>query len=107
MDYYDLGSHSRKITTTSTEAQLWFDRGLIWTYGYNHEEAIACFKRALEQDPGCAMAHWGLAYAVGPNYNIPWHLLDPKSKAENLATAYDHSKAPWRTWPGPRRSNRR
>ena len=92
MSYYDLGSHSRKITTTSPAAQLWFDRGLIWTYGYNHEEAIACFKRALREDPSCAMAHWGLAYAVGPNYNIPWHLLDPKSKADNLATAYDHSK---------------
>ena len=40
-DYYDLGSYSRPITTTSPEAQLWFDRGLVWAYGYHHEEAVA------------------------------------------------------------------
>ena len=32
------------------------DRGLVWTHAYNHEEAIRCFKRALEHDPACAMA---------------------------------------------------
>ena len=64
--YYDLGTYSRPITTSSADAQLWFDRGLIWTYGYNHEEAIVCFETALEHDPQCAMAHWGIAYAVGP-----------------------------------------
>ena len=51
MAYYDLGSYSRTVTTTSDEAQRWFDRGLVWTYAFNHEEAIACFARALEQDP--------------------------------------------------------
>ncbi|MCF8534366.1 MAG: hypothetical protein K9G48_15270, partial [Reyranella sp.] len=70
-------------------AQLWFDRGLNWLFGYNHEEAIACFNRALEQDPACAMAHWGVAYAAGPNYNLPWHLYDPAGKAKALATAHD------------------
>ncbi len=39
--YYDLGSHRRKVSTASAEAQLWFDRGLVWCYGYNHEEAVA------------------------------------------------------------------
>ena len=39
--------------------------------GYHHEEAVACFERALEHDPTCAMAHWGIAYAIGPNYNKP------------------------------------
>jgi tetratricopeptide (TPR) repeat protein len=89
MDYYDLGSYSRKITTTEPEAQLWFDRGLNWLYGFNHAEAIACFKRALERDPACAMAYWGISYAAGPNYNLPWHLYDPAGKAATLATAYD------------------
>ena len=51
MDYYDLGGYSRTVTTTSPEAQTWFDRGLVWTYGYNHEEAIACFERALAAEP--------------------------------------------------------
>ncbi len=88
-DYYDLGSHSCPITTASPQAQLWFDRGLIWTYGYNHEEAVACFRRALAHDPGCAMAHWGVAYASGPNYNMPWELFDEAGRARALATAFD------------------
>ena len=89
MTYYDLGTFSRSITTTTPEAQTWFDRGLNWLYGYNHEAAISCFQKALEQDPGCAMAHWGVAYAAGPNYNLPWHLYDPAGKAKALAAAYD------------------
>lgn len=93
-DYgYDLGSHTCPITTTSPLAQLWFDRGLIWTYGYNHEEAAVCFNHALEHDPGCAMAHWGVAYATGPNYNMPWDLFDTDGRAKALQTAYDATLA--------------
>lgn len=88
-NYYDLGTHSCPISTASADAQLWFDRGLTWTYGFNHKEAVACFQRALEHDPDCAMAHWGVAYAAGPNYNMPWEKQDPKTQAEALATAYD------------------
>ena len=89
MDYYDLGSYSRKITTAVPQAQLWFDRGLNWLYGFNHAEAIACFKKVLKEDPDCAIAYWGIAYAAGPNYNLPWHLYDPAGKAAALAAAYD------------------
>jgi len=70
--YFTLNPWSRPVTTRAPKAQLWFDRGLNWTYAYNHEEAIACFRRALEHDPGCAMAWWGIAYASGPFYNRPW-----------------------------------
>ena len=86
MDYgYDLGSYSRPVTTTSKQAQLWFDRGLLWTYGYNHEEALRCFTNATEHDPDCAMAWWGLAYAAGPNYNKQWSAFD----ADDLKTSLD------------------
>jgi tetratricopeptide (TPR) repeat protein len=71
-DYFDLGGYGRPVTTDSDRAQTWLDRGLVWAYAFNHEEAAACFERAAEADPGCAMAYWGLAYAVGPNYNKPW-----------------------------------
>ncbi|PJE25849.1 hypothetical protein SAMN06297129_2356 [Pseudooceanicola antarcticus] len=84
---FDLGSYSLPITTTSAEAQLWFDRGLAWTHGYHHEEAIRCFQRALEADPACAMAHWGVAYAAGPNYNYPWRLMDMPTRQQGLSTA--------------------
>ena len=69
---FDLGHWSRKISTESSEAQRWFDRGLNWTYGYNHEEAVVCFTKATKADANCAMAWWGIAYAGGPFYNRPW-----------------------------------
>jgi len=93
MSYYDLGTYSCPISTTSAKAQKWFDRGLIWTYGYNHDEAVICFRKALEHDPDCAMAHWGLGYAAGPNYNMSWELFDEAGRAEALATAYDAAQA--------------
>ncbi|MFD7303775.1 tetratricopeptide repeat protein [Streptomyces pharetrae] len=78
MEYYDLGAHTRPVTTTSAQAQLWFDRGLVWTYAFHHEEAVRCFEAAVAADPDCAMAHWGIAYALGPNYNKPWEFFDEK-----------------------------
>ncbi len=87
MTAYNLGEYGRKITTSSLEAQRWFDQGLVWTYGYNHEEAITCFEKALKLDPGCAMAHWGIAYAVGPNYNKPWEAFEPQEKPDALNRA--------------------
>ncbi|KAL2814014.1 hypothetical protein BJX63DRAFT_393309 [Aspergillus granulosus] len=81
-DYsFDLGPFTRKITTSSQAAQTWFSRGLTWVYSFNHAEAAVCFEHAISHDPTCAIAHWGLAYALGPNYNYAWeffgdHLAD-------------------------------
>lgn len=75
-DYYDLGDFRRDVTTTSPQAQLWFDRGLAWAYCFNPEEAVRCFEKALDYDPDCAMAHWGVAFGTGPNYNKAWRLFD-------------------------------
>jgi tetratricopeptide (TPR) repeat protein len=88
-DYYDLGAYSRAVTTQSAEAQRWFDRGLLWSYGYNHDEAVACYRSALENDPDCAMAYWGIAYAAGCNYNKPWEAFDPEDAVQSVATAFE------------------
>ena len=40
-DYFDLGDYGRPVTTGSAQAQTWFDRGLVWAYAFNHEEAAA------------------------------------------------------------------
>jgi tetratricopeptide (TPR) repeat protein len=72
MDRFDLGTYRRLISTRSAETQRWFDIGLNWCYGFNHEEGIKCFEKALETDPGCAFVHWGIAYAAGPFYNLTW-----------------------------------
>ena len=86
-DYpYDLGTYSRAITTDSADAQQWWDRGLNWLFGYNHEEAMVCFERALEADSNCAMAYWGLAYCLGPNYNKPWDLFEPEEELPDCLT---------------------
>ena len=66
-DYFDLGTYHRPVSTTSRSAQTWFDRGLIWSYGFNHEEAAECFERSIKEDSECTLAYWGVAYALGPN----------------------------------------
>jgi hypothetical protein len=66
-----LGDWHRRVTSSSPEAQRYFDQGLRLTYGFNHEEAARSFERAVALDPDCAMCHWGIAYAVGPNINLP------------------------------------
>src|SRR5262249_51082564 len=86
--YYDLGLHSRPVTTKSADAQTWFDRGLLWCYGYNHEEAVRCFRKAAEHDPACAIAHWGIAYAAGPNYNKQWKAFDVVDLEQSLSLAH-------------------
>jgi hypothetical protein len=92
-DYFDLGTYAREITTTSAETQAWFTRGLVWAYSFNHEEAAWCFERAIEADPGCALAHWGLAYALGPNYNKPWEAFDPADLSLSVSRAFAASRA--------------
>ena len=92
-DYFDLGSFTWPLSTASPEAQRWFDRGWCWCFGYNHEEAIACFERALLEDPDIPLARFGIAYALGPNYNRPWTLFDPIAKKQSLARAFDERQA--------------
>ncbi len=80
-----LGAYSRQTSTEIPAAQAWFDRGLLWTYGFNHAEAVRCFQRAQELDPGFAMAHWGEALALGPNINAP--MEDPAVAAQAYAAS--------------------
>jgi hypothetical protein len=47
-------------------------------YAFNHEEAARAFLHASALDPKAAMPYWGVAWAVGPNYNLD--LDDPRAK---------------------------
>ncbi|MEM9852090.1 MAG: hypothetical protein AAF761_08830 [Pseudomonadota bacterium] len=89
---FDLGRHSWPVTATP-EAQTWFDRGLMWMYCFNHEEAIRSFEAALRADPGCAMAHWGIGYAVGPDYNFHWDKHPYELKEHSVAKLAHHLAA--------------
>ena len=90
MDGFDLGTHSRRVSTRSPEAQRWFDIGLNWCYGFNHEEGIRCFEKALGFDPGGAMAHWGIAYASGPFYNLTWQEHGAAEAGKATRRCFEH-----------------
>ena len=57
------------ISTNNPIVQQYFNQGLILAYGFNHAEAARSFYYAAKLDPNCAMAFWGYAYVLGPNYN--------------------------------------
>ncbi len=69
--FNDLGNYSVKITTDEPLAQRFFDQGLMLTFGFNHAEAVRSFREAARLDPECAMCYWGIAFALGPNINMP------------------------------------
>jgi len=67
--YPGLGDYHFPITTSNAEAQVYFDQAIALLYAFNHDEAARYFRRAAELDPAAPMPYWGLALAIGPNYN--------------------------------------
>src|SRR5579864_5545102 len=63
--YHGMGNAHHPVKTARTEAQQFFDQGMDFLWGFNHDEALKSFQRAAELDPTMAMAYWGIAYAVG------------------------------------------
>ena len=86
-----LGDWSHRITTDVPAAQRFFDQGLRLAYGFNHDEAERSFREAARLDSSCAMCWWGVAYAAGPNINLPVtadgerRALDAVERAKRLA----------------------
>lgn len=93
-DWYTSGKKAPKfngleginfnISTTNKEAQEYFNQGMMLAYGFNHAEAARSFYEATRLDPNCAMAYWGYAYVLGPNYN-------GGMEEDNFERAYDAS----------------
>jgi tetratricopeptide (TPR) repeat protein len=69
--FQGLGAHKHPISTKNLEAQTFFDQGVNLLFGFNHAEAIRSFREAARLDPDCAMCWWGMAFALGPNINLP------------------------------------
>jgi tetratricopeptide (TPR) repeat protein len=95
--YDGLGSYSRKITTDSPEAQRYFNQGLAFVHGFNHNAAIRAFRQAAELDRECAMAHWGIALACGPHINltvVPPPAAELAWKEISLAQKYSSGAPP-------------
>ncbi len=87
MTDFNLGTYARDITVANDKAKAAFDQGLVWLYGYNHEAAAACFEQSVGHDPDCGIAHWGIAYAIAPNYNKPWEFYEPDERVATLKKA--------------------
>ena len=87
-----LGDWRHPVSTHLPLAQHFFDQGLRLTYGFNHDEAERSFSEAARLDPSCAMCWWGVAYAAGPNINLPMtpeaeqRALVATRQAQRLAT---------------------
>lgn len=75
-----LGNFHRKVTTSSPDAQQYFDQGMRYLWAFNHDESTRSFAKAAQLDPACAMCYWGVALTVGPNYNVPF-MAQPRAKA--------------------------
>ncbi|PTB74815.1 TPR-like protein [Trichoderma longibrachiatum ATCC 18648] len=90
--YFNLGTYHRPITTKSPDAQRWFNRGLIWAYGLNHQEASNCFDKVIQADPDCAMGYWGLANTRGRYYDKAWRAFDAEEAKAGIRDSYNASR---------------
>ena len=92
MLFAGLGNVHRPITTSSAEAQKYFDQGLAFMWGFNHDEATRSFAKAAELDPTCAACFWGVSLTVGPNYNLLF-LVEERAKVafDSLAKARENA----------------
>ena len=66
-----LGDLHHPISTQNPQTQMFFDQGIKLLIGFNHAEAIRSFREGARLDPDCAMCWWGVAFALGPNINLP------------------------------------
>jgi tetratricopeptide (TPR) repeat protein len=88
-----MGSFHMPITTRDTDAQRYFDQGMVLAFGFNHAESIRSFRAAQTLDSDCAMCFWGEALATGPNINVTNNgkaVMTPEERASARA-AIDHA----------------
>jgi tetratricopeptide (TPR) repeat protein len=93
----NLGALSLPVTTSSAEAQRYFDQGLRLAFAFNHAEARRAFRKAQRLDPGCALCWWGEALVLGPNINAPMaaEALEPTLVALGQAEARAPGASEW------------
>jgi tetratricopeptide (TPR) repeat protein len=84
-----MGKVDHKVSTKNPEAQAYFNQGLALIYAFNHDEAARAFQQAAKLDPNLAMAHWGVAFTYGANYNLP----SMPEREKLAAEAMDKAKA--------------
>ena len=85
--YNNLGTYHHAISSRNAKTKAYFDQGLRLTYGFNHDEAIRAFREAARLDATCAICWWGVAYASGPNINMPMDSAANANATDALARA--------------------
>jgi tetratricopeptide (TPR) repeat protein len=90
------GDHTHKITTGNPKTQAYFDQGVRLLFGFNHAEAIRSFREGARLDPDCAMCWWGVAFALGPNINLPMQpdAVAPAWAALEMARSLESKASP-------------
>src|SRR3979409_1745322 len=86
-----LGDLHHPVSTSNAQAKQFVYQGLRFIYAFNHDEAARSFQHAAELDPKLAIAYWGVAEAVGPNYNDPASADRFKAAHEAIQKAVDLS----------------
>ncbi|RYY21506.1 MAG: hypothetical protein EOO04_18125, partial [Chitinophagaceae bacterium] len=90
-----IGKWDYPVSTTSEKAAEYFNQGLAMMYGFNHGEAGRSFRTALRLDSTLALAYWGIAMVLGPNYNAalnPTSLVDINNAIDKAIQYKDHAK---------------
>src|SRR5207247_5955401 len=77
-------------STSSADAQRWYDQGLALLHSYVWLDAARSFNQAVVADPRLAMAHVGLSYAY-TELNAPAEARAALEQAQALA-AGDHDR---------------
>lgn len=82
-----VGNASFTITTQNPQTQAYFDCGLNLLHAFWEFEAYRAFQRAVELDPDCAMAYWGIVMCM-PGRN-PEFLAERTNAMARLAALRD------------------
>lgn len=94
----NLGDYHLEITTNNSYADRFFNQGVILANGFNHLEAARSFREAIRQDENCAMAYWGLAYVLGPNYNTASLMTEDRNNITNSVKKAVSLKSKVKPW---------
>jgi len=66
-----LGTFTKPMSSTNTEAQAFFDQGFQMMYSFAKPEAVRSFREAWKRDSACAICYWGEGWAWGSYLNAP------------------------------------
>ena len=89
-----IGTVHEKVSTSSSEAQAFYDQGLAYVHSFVWIEAIRSFHQALRNDPNMGMAYLGLCDAYIVLQDVP----TARAAFERAETLEKHLNGREKTW---------